>query len=118
MWCWPLLTSSTTCDERRKHQLFLRSHSILVIGLLHMSLVLLRIEIEKGTTESPRSKAKVHHWKPTPVVSIGTLANVHLMVEDLWTNCLFQDAEQQEHSFKFGKSRVGHIGGSLCILLG
>ena len=77
------LTLSTR-NEGRKHQFFPYSHSICVVGLLCVPLVLLRFEAEKRTTEPPRSKAEVNHWKPAPVDSRRTLANVHFVVEDLW----------------------------------
>jgi hypothetical protein len=75
------LTLSTR-NEGRKHQLFHCSHSVSVVGLL--SLVLLRIDAEKRAAESPRSKAEVHHWKPAPAESSRTLADIYLVVEDIW----------------------------------
>jgi len=74
------LTFSTR-DEGRKHQLCHYSHSVGVVGL---SLVLFGIEAEKRAAKSPGSKAEVHHWKPAPVESSRTLADVYLVVEDIW----------------------------------
>jgi len=81
--CWPFLTLSTR-NEGRKQQLFHYSHFVGAVGLLCVSLVLLSIEAEKRTAESPGSKAEVHHWKPAPGEAGRTLADVYLVVEDLW----------------------------------
>ena len=82
----PILLALTlsTRYEGRKHEFIPYSHPVCVAGLLCDTLVLLRIKAEKRTTEPPGSSAEVHHWKPTPVDSTRTLAEVHLMVEDLW----------------------------------
>ena len=82
----PILLALTlsTRNEGRNHQFVHYSHSVYVVGLLCVSLVLLKIEAEKRTTEPPGSKAEVHHGKPAPVETSRTLAKVHLVVEDLW----------------------------------